>query len=100
MSLQVYFHGHWLICSVYALGPLAQSCEASISFVMSVSLSVRPSATNNAALTRRISMKIYIGDFHENRTTYIRVVEGWDYGKRRTAKKLEVNAHSVQQNPS
>jgi len=42
------------------LGALAKLLKVTISFVMSVCLSVRPFALNNSVLTARIFMKFYI----------------------------------------
>jgi len=51
-------------CSI--LGSFAKLRKATISFVIYVRLSVRPSAWNNSAPTGRIFTKFYISGFFEN----------------------------------
>ena len=52
--------------SICVVGPFAKLRKATISFVMSVCPSVRPSAWNNSAPTGRIVMKVDIWVFFEN----------------------------------
>jgi hypothetical protein len=51
---------------MYFLGTFAKFRKAKINLVMSVCLSIRPSAANNSALTARILMKFNIRAFFEN----------------------------------